>query len=395
MTDSAQTRWGAVLLCVLAGMAVAVQVGKVPPAMPAMRAELQLGLVAAGWIASSVAAIGAGLGIASGMLADRIGRRRLVLIGLAAAGIGSLGGALSPNGALLLLTRLLEGLGFVAVVVSAPSLIAEAARPADHRFALGLWATYMPAGMALIMLVSPLALLALGWRGVWLGIGLLILLFLAAFAWLVPAPARDAPRRLSTSREILLALQRPGPWLLGACFACYTLQWVAVMTWLPTFMIEEGGIPLALAAPMTALMVLFNVPGNIMGGWLLQRGVARASLIATALVTMAVMALGMFGSGLPVGMRYGMGIVFSMVGGMLPAACLSGAPFHARTQSEIGAVNGVIVQGSNLGSFSGPPALAFMVATFGGWGAVRPYLVGAALAGLLCAIALHRLERRR
>ncbi|MCW5729917.1 MAG: MFS transporter [Alphaproteobacteria bacterium] len=395
MTDSAQTRWGAVLLCVLAGMAVAVQVGKVPPAMPAMRAELDLGLVAAGWIASSVAAIGAGLGIASGMLADRIGRRRLVLFGLAAAGIGSLGGALSPSGALLLLTRLLEGLGFVAVVVSAPSLIAEAARPADHRFALGLWATYMPAGMALIMLVSPLALLALGWRGVWLGIGLLILLFLAAFAWLVPAPARDAPRRLSTMRDILLALQRPGPWLLGGCFACYTLQWVAVMTWLPTFMIEEGGIPLSLAAPMTALMVLFNVPGNIMGGWLLQRGVARASLIATALVTMAVMALGMFGSGLPVGLRYGMGIVFSMVGGMLPAACLSGAPFHARTQSEIGAVNGVIVQGSNLGSFSGPPALAFMVATFGGWGAVRPYLVGAALAGILCAIALHRLERRR
>lgn len=372
-----------------------MQVGKVPPALPEIRAELALGLVAAGWVASSVAAIGAGLGIASGMLADQIGRRRLVLIGLAAAAIGSIGGAVSPNGALLLLSRLLEGLGFVAVVVSAPSLIVEAARPADQRFALGLWATYMPTGMALIMVASPLALEALGWRGVWFVLGLLILLFLVAFAKLVPAPGRAGGRQTSTQADIALALRRPGPWLLGACFACYTLQWVAVMTWLPTFMVEEGAIPLSLAAPLTALMVLFNVPGNIIGGWLLQRGVARAALIATALVTMAAMALGMFGSGLPVGLRFGMGLVFSMVGGMLPAACLSGAPVHARTPAEIGAVNGVIVQGSNLGSFSGPPALAFMVANFGGWGASRPYLVGAALAGILCALALHRLERRR
>ncbi len=49
-TTSPRTRWGVVVLGLAAGVIAAAYIGKVPPALPLMRPELGLGLVAAGWV---------------------------------------------------------------------------------------------------------------------------------------------------------------------------------------------------------------------------------------------------------------------------------------------------------------------------------------------------------
>ena len=62
------------------------------------------------------------------------------------------------------------------------------------------------------------------------------------------------------------------------------------MIWLPTFLIDERGATASAAALVTALFVAINIPGNLAGGWVLKRGVARWRVIALAGIAMALTA---------------------------------------------------------------------------------------------------------
>ncbi len=388
-----RTRWGLVALAVLAGIAGSLQVGKVPSAIPAIRAELAIGLVAAGWVLSIFNFMGAGFGIAAGFVTDRMGHGRIVVVGLAFLALGSLLGGLATTGAGLLAARLLEGVGFVVTVVAAPSIIATAAAPRHHRFVLGLWTCYLPTGMAVMMLASPGLLAALGWRGLWLANAALLAAFALVFALAVRGFG-GTPTRRRTSADIRRTLARPGPWLLAGCFACYTVQWFGLMAWLPTFMVETMGRTMTEAAVLSGLVVGFNVVGNLASGWLLHRGVPRWLLVAIVSASQGVLLFGIFSALVPAPAKLAIAFAFSIIGGVLPAAILAGVPVHSPSPGEIGATNGVLVQGSNFGTLMGPPIVAMLVAGFGDWGTAGALLGLFGGLGIGLALALGAIERR-
>ena len=61
-------------------------------------------------------------------------------------------------------------------------------------------------------------------------------------------------------------------------------------------------------------------------------------------------------------------MLFTLIGGLLPAACLAGGAAHARQATEAATMSGIIVQGSNTGSLLGAPIMALAVTLLGGWG---------------------------
>src|SRR5690625_6142359 len=97
-----------------------------------------------------------------GLVVDRVGARRLLVAGLLVQGLASLLGGLVASAPLLVVSRLVEGLGFLAVVVAAPALVVAVASPAQRDGAMALWATFMPVGLTAIMLAGPV-LDRLGW----------------------------------------------------------------------------------------------------------------------------------------------------------------------------------------------------------------------------------------
>ena len=257
-----RTRWDVIALTTAAGLLAAFQVGKIPAALPELRSELMIGFIAAGWIASILSATSALFGVTAGLLSDRFGHRRLLLANLAFMAIGSAIGGLSPNATWLFVSRVLAGVAFLGLMVSVPSLMLQAVTAAQQSFVLALWSARMPVGMALMIVASPALLVEIGWRGIWIAnTGLSVLLFLAIAARTNRLPSLARPAVAGRMREDLrLALTRPGPWLLAACFAAYAAIWMAVMTWLPTFLIESVGYTLATAATVSALIVIFNAP---------------------------------------------------------------------------------------------------------------------------------------
>jgi MFS family permease len=396
---AAATRWSTVALLVGAGMVSAFQIGKAPAALGHLRADLGFGLVTAGWVISMFNVIGVGLGTLLGAATSRIGDRRMVIGGLLLTAAASFAGALSQGAAILLATRFVEGLGFLATVIGVPALIIRLARSHDYKLAFGIWGTYMPAGTAFMMLLSPLFLAPFGWRGLWLANALVVALFAAMLATatrgLRDGAMSSTPGLAAIGRDMWETLRAGGPLLVALAFGSYTLNFIAVLGFLPTILVEREGLSQPLAATLTAIAIAANVPGNLVGGVLLHWGVPRWRLVAGASLVMALCAIGIYSDALPLAARYTLTVLFSAVGGMLPATVLGWAPATAPTPRLAPTANGLVVQGSHFGQMLGPPALAALAVATGDWSWSPGVLVASAAVGITCALALRRTERRR
>ena len=174
----------------------------------------------------------------------------------------------------------------------------------------------------------------------------------------------------------------------------FSIHWLALMTWLPTFLIETQGRSLTGTALLAALVVVSTAIGSVAGGWLMHRQAARWLLIGIAYVVMGVCATLIFAPFMPAGVKMPLAVTFALVGGMLPAACLAGAAAHAPAQAQVAMASGFVVQGAALGSVLGPPALAAVTDGFGGWEEAWWTMLVCPGIGLLAAVALRGAERR-
>ena len=392
------TGWLFVTAVIAAAVVATMQIGKVPPALPLIREEFGLGMVAGGWVASMITLTGALTGIAAGVVGDRLGHRRVVIAGLVCLAVGSFAGGAAPSGVTLLLTRFFEGVGHTAIVVAGTPLVFRATRAADQRLALGIWSAFFPMGIGSMMALSPIFLESFGWRAMWFANGALLVVFLLLFVGVAPASYTAAsaamPAARQTWRDVRVAITRPGPWLLSVMILLLSIATFSVMAWLPTYLAEGLGYSPSAAALITAAIVATLIPANILGSWVLHWNIRRWHVLAAGALGIALFPLGIFAAGVPDILRFASTIAFTLIAGLIPGAVFSGVLRHAPTAEQTGAVTGVIVQGSNLGLLFGPPVLAAVVVRLGGWQA-SPWLF-LIVGGLsLCtAYAIGRIEAR-
>lgn len=388
-----QTNWPIILFAVACGVLGAFHVGKVPLALPAIRAEFGLSLASGGLVASILNMVSALFGFVAGFGADRIGHRRAALLGLTLLTVGSLAGGFAASVEWLYVTRFAEGAGFMLVIVASPALIVRAAQPKHVQIALGLWGTYMPAGMAIILLAAPLILVDGNWRMLWWVSGVLIGIFALIYRiGTRSAPPPAPPRHLKDSIPVL---RSPGAWLLALTFTLYTAQWMGLMTWLPTILLDDMGMAPGATALITAGAVAISVFGNMINGWILQKGVSHWSMLTIGHIGMGSGAWALFQADIPDVIRLGGVFWFSFLGGWVPSSMFSSVLFHVPSRNLVGTANGMLVQGNNIGSFLGAPILGAMVAAAAGW-----HIIGTALpamAGLAIVLAggVWWLERNR
>jgi MFS family permease len=388
------TNWPRVALLVGAGMAVAFQIGKAPPALPALQPDLGMSLFAASWVLSIFNVLGLVFGMVIGAAASALGNRRAVIAGLWIVAVASALGAAAPGPAALLATRFFEGIGFMLVVVAVPALLLAVARREDQKLTFGAWGAYNPAGTTIMTLIAPVLILgAGGWRALWLANAVLLAIYAMLLAALLPRDARAPRRSLGDLRaDLRRTAGTPGPVLLALTFATYTLQYLGMVGLLPV-LLTGLQIGQAQAAVLTALVMAVNIIGNLASGILLQRGVPRWAAIAVALVTMAGTSFVIYDDGAAFAARYGACLVFSTVCGLLPATVLGGAAVLAPNARVVPLINGLIVQGSNLGQTIGPPLVAAVASASGGWHNTPFVFCASAALGLICAWRIALLER--
>jgi len=116
------------------------------------------------WAINSYTLVFAGMLLTWGVLGDRVGRRRILLVGFVLFGIASLASAYSKDPAQLIAARALMGLGGAAVMPATLAIISNVFEPQERPKAIGLWAGAVGLGIAIGPIVGG-ALLAHFWWG--------------------------------------------------------------------------------------------------------------------------------------------------------------------------------------------------------------------------------------
>ncbi|WP_105373512.1 CynX/NimT family MFS transporter [Neorhizobium huautlense] len=388
------TRWGHVAIAVMGGIAAALHVGKVPPAIPMLRAELGIDLVAAGWLMGLVSVLGAACGIFIGRFTDYLTHRRAMALGLGLLIAGSLMGAGSNSEMLLLASRTIESVGLIMASVAAPGLIAASIDARDTGLAFALWGIWVPAGVSAMMMISPFLLPGFGWRGSWIFAAAVSLIPMVALMLIkVPKPAHADRSFTSLATAVRLTAIQPMSWVIAGIFLAYSSSFMAVFGFLPTLLIEEMGISLTAASIMTALAVLANAVGNVLGGLLARWGAPRWTLIAGPCIMLTLTAFVVFGYGFPLWLRYGASVAYAISGGLLPATIMGSLPVYAPRRDLVGTFSGFVMQGSNIGQCFGPMLLASIVAA-SGWSGAPYYILATTLLGFALALCLRQMEQR-
>ena len=176
-------RWAALALVGVAQFMLILDITVVAIAMPQLGADLGMSRDALTWVMSAYTLTFGGLMLTGGRLADVVGPRRIVLIGLAIFTVASLAAGLADNAALVLAARVAQGVGAALMSPAALSTVVRLFAGEELNRALGIWSALGGVGAAVGVLVGGVLTAGPGWPWVFLvnvPIGAVILIVLPA-----------------------------------------------------------------------------------------------------------------------------------------------------------------------------------------------------------------------
>jgi MFS transporter, ACDE family, multidrug resistance protein len=218
----------------------------VTPAVPDILAEFGVPSDRAGILVSSGAVAGIVLAPIIGLLADRFGRRIVLVACLVAfAAFGGLA-SLAPTFGILLVARLLQGFGSAGLINLAIVLIGDYWSGTDRTRLVGRNSAVLTVGLASLPLLSGVITEAFGWR-------ITFLVYTVAFAtagwaWLVLDSRRppDPPAIGRQMRTALAAARHPVPaTTMGLAFLVFVSIFGGLLTVLPVHLADEFGLDAA------------------------------------------------------------------------------------------------------------------------------------------------------
>ncbi|OGK96833.1 MAG: hypothetical protein A3D33_17785 [Candidatus Rokubacteria bacterium RIFCSPHIGHO2_02_FULL_73_26] len=373
------------LLFVLAWAAnFAIRVGFSALLPPIIR-ELELSYTQAGALASAFFWAYIALQIPAGLLGDRFGRRRVLVLGLVGVAAATALTGLAGSFGALLVARLATGVGQGSLFSNDRAIIAALTPREKIGLGQGVSFTGPGLGIALGLALGGVLADALSWRAV---------LFLFALGPLAAALAiaRWVPRTPASSDAAALwprlraVLGTGAVWVLGAAGACGIYVQFVLATWAPMFFLETGVHGLARAGTLAGVQGLAAVAGLVTGGWaddrLRRRGVRHRTIVATGLVALAA-SMGAMALALARGSSPGVGVTlalaaffvwgiwgsaYALLGELVRAADLGAAFGLFNSICFVGAIVGPAVTGwvrDLTGTFAGGCALAVLVALAG------------------------------
>ncbi len=159
--------WITLVVISAAVMMVSMELSVIALALPAIREAFDNPSPAAlSWVVSAYSITVAALLLLSGWLADRYGRKRLFLTGLAVFVVGSLGSAAALNLPMLIASRAVQALGGAMQFPAGLALLLTTFPRSRHQFAIGAWGAAGGLAAALGPTLGALLLEGLGWRSV-------------------------------------------------------------------------------------------------------------------------------------------------------------------------------------------------------------------------------------
>lgn len=327
--------------------------------------------------------------VPGGWLADRFGAKRIVVAGLVAWSLFTLGTGLATSVIGLLAVRFFFGIGEGIFPAASLKALHDAVPIAsrDKAPAALMSSNYFGYLIAPAVLLPVLAYM--GWRWtfyVMSGVGMC-----CALLYLLLAPGHSsAPRAGMRKSSLLRALRLPGiPRLMITWFLISFVN-KALESWMPTYLLHERGISIKEAGVLLTLPYAAATIASLAGGWIMARwfrgteerfisisvAVSCAALLAMACSTSVTTVVGF-----ETALYFFKTLVFAAV------LCL---PARSLPADIVGSGYGLINFGGQFAGFVAPPIIGWLLGMFGSYPIAFLSLLVAAILALAINLVLGR-----
>ncbi len=331
--------------------------------------------------------------IPGGLIADRWGARRVLIVGpLFWALFTGLTGLVASVAALVVV-RLCFGLSEGLSNAANYKAVADAYPPKERAGAIAVWVSAFAVTPAT---TGPLVGLLLGWFDWQLVFVMLAVPALAVAALngvLLPRRTHAAATTTAeTAPPLGTLLRQPSVWLIGGCFSLWNVAFWGFLGWIPSYLALERHIDIKSTGMLGGLPYLFGLVGLVVSGWLGVRRfhghrpllLAGTYLCACISVYLAYRADSL-GACL-VGLSAGGFFLYSALS-TYGSVVLDLAPDNARA-----AYAGITSTIGQVGSVLAPGIIGYLVSETGSFASGFVFMSGALCAAALSALALARLR---
>jgi len=370
-----------ILILWVGGLLAAGQFAKIAVLLPEIRTLYPFSGSAIAWLLTLISLVGAILGGLAGSIANRIGQKNVLIACLLVAGLLSLWQASLPSFGIMAVSRVLEGLTHLGIVVAAPSFIAQLSSDRWRGAAMSLWSTFFGVSFALFALAAiPLAA-RFGVTAVFQAHGAMMIMVAVALLIFLGDIGKPLNKNETTGNTFFAAYRQwPKLWP-GIGWLFYTLTFVSMLAILPDQIEDSLRGPTTTAMPLISIVVsLIAVPLLLLrfsGAMVVMGGFVccAAAILLSAVLSLPVIAVVLFGA-------------LGLVQGATFAAV---AELNTSTEDRAQGY-GILAQTGNIGNLLGTPLFLAVLE----WGNIN-MMLGAAFVtyavGFVClALTAKRLQ---
>jgi len=313
------------------------------------------------WIGLSLSIVGfVGLifGITVSIYITKVGQKKILLIGLLLGAIVSIVQALQPVFPILFLSRIVEGISHLGIVVTAPIIMIIISSEKHHSIVMGLWSTFFGIaftltawiGNPILELYSSSMLFLV--HAIFMAI-ILLILFFSIKQINIPFNDNNQISFIDAHKKVYSNWRTFSP---GILFFFHTFMYIALFTFLPGLSGNENTRSLLLV-----ILPLISIVGTMLAGIATQYFIAPSKLCVFAYLSLLVL---IFAIRLSFN-NNSLFVIFSMIlilfSGIIQGSVFSLIPKISLTTEDQTNANGSVAQLGNLGSTLGSPIFSYFL----------------------------------
>lgn len=330
--------------------------------------------------------------IPGGWLADKYGSKRVIVVSIALWSVFTVMTGLAWSLASLLVIRFLFGLGEGSYPSSAMKGVAEIYPRENRPKMAGLMISSNYVGSFVAPLIIAPLILWLGWRDVFLAIGVAGIIFAVFYALTVPGsplvedlqPHGTAAPKVST-RELL---HMPLLWKIVTVWFCLSLVNKGLDAWMPMYLLKARGLDLKTVGLLVPLPFIAASVATAAGGWLMTRyfdGREKFLMMGSCALT------GIFLYGMYKSQSVTEVIAFQTAAYFFKSFVFATAfalPTKILSQRLVGTGIGMVNFGGQAAGFVSPMVIGFLVAWYDSYDAAFLFLLAAVSISTLVSMTI-------
>lgn len=340
----------------------------------------------------------------AGGIMQKVGVKNFGIIVIACGIAENLIGAFAPSITVLIASRLLDAVSYGCLSMVSVAIISANFTPEKRGLPNGIWVIWVSLAQLLVAQIANAVVPSFGWQGEWITVAVCQAVALVLFILFVRNPEQDAAEAEQDAADkparasVLEGLKEPGPWLLTLSVGGLAIG-ASIYTGLyPTYLTSPlgAGLDAQTANNLVSIGSVGGIVGSVLIGWIINRfKPSKRGILLTIVAAISIVCFA-FCFSVPVGFMAAFIVFFAAVSQFSMPVAFAWIPDILKNPATLSMATGVLMIGANVGGALGTTVPSMFIDAAGGeWSACLPCVVGLAVLGLVCAVALHIYTKKK